>query len=263
MEKVKICPQCGRKISIYTKRCIYCGRFLEKQCPHCLEYVKVEAKRCRFCGQHLIVSPRDIPKVEVSKREVRAQPTKAMVGPPTKYLRSLLKKVASPAKHLRPLLKVGIPIVAGVCFLILLIMFGWTRHQAKLAKKLEAAQLDQLKEQGYAICGELAIKATDIYNAYYRGDKSTEAWVKVRNLSKENVLLDAAYFALVIGDQTVMSQEVKEPYSLHNVLVTAGQETSAVIFFDYVELKAEIIPSAISLIFKGKWQIPLKGSEVG
>jgi len=171
--------------------------------------------------------------------------------------------IASATTHLRRLLKRRIPIVAGVCFLILLITLGWVRHQAKVAKNREAVQLDQLEKEGYIICGDLAIKATDIYNAYYRGDKSTEVWVKVRNLSKESVLLDAAYFALVIGGQTVMSQEVKEPYSLHNVLVAAGEETSAAIFFGYLDLKAEIIPGAVSLIFKGKWQIPLKGSELG
>lgn len=244
MEKAKVCPYCGRKISVYTKRCIYCGRILEKQCPHCLEYVQIEAKRCRFCGQSLPIPSKEVSKPEALGEEVPVRPTKPVVAPPT--------------KHMRRLIKIGIPIVAAVCLLVLvfLIILASARRKAK------SAILNQLAKEGYIICDDLAIKATDIYTGYYRGERRTEVWVKVRNLSEESILVDAAHFALVMGDQKVKRQQVKEPYSLHNKVVAAGQGTSAAIFFDYVELKAETIPTAISLIFKDKWRIPLKGFEV-
>jgi hypothetical protein len=170
--------------------------------------------------------------------------------------------VMSTSRPMRRIIKIALPIGVFVCLLIFVFIVTSARRKAQLVRKAKATLLTQLAEEGYIICGDLALTATDIYNAYYRNEESAEVWVKARNLSKDSILLDSAYFALVIGDQRALPQAVKERYSLDNTLVAPGQETSAVIFFDYVELKDETVPTGISLIFKDKWKIPLKELEV-
>lgn len=47
----KLCPYCGKEIKSTAKKCIHCGKWLEKKCPACGEWVKVEANKCRYCGE--------------------------------------------------------------------------------------------------------------------------------------------------------------------------------------------------------------------
>ncbi len=47
----KLCPYCGKEIKSAAKKCIHCGKWLEKKCPACGEWVKAEANKCRHCGE--------------------------------------------------------------------------------------------------------------------------------------------------------------------------------------------------------------------
>ena len=51
MEETKQCPFCGQEIKATAKKCIHCGKWLEKKCPACGEWIKIDANKCRFCGE--------------------------------------------------------------------------------------------------------------------------------------------------------------------------------------------------------------------
>lgn len=53
MEETKLCPFCGGEIKSTAKKCIHCGKWLEKKCPACGEWIKIDANKCRFCGEWL------------------------------------------------------------------------------------------------------------------------------------------------------------------------------------------------------------------
>lgn len=50
MEEKKLCPFCGQEINATAKKCIHCGKWLEKKCPACGEWIKIDANKCRYCG---------------------------------------------------------------------------------------------------------------------------------------------------------------------------------------------------------------------
>ena len=50
MEETKLCPFCGQEIKSSAKKCIHCGKWLEKKCPACGEWIKIDANKCRYCG---------------------------------------------------------------------------------------------------------------------------------------------------------------------------------------------------------------------
>ncbi len=52
-QETKLCPYCGKEIKNTAKKCIHCGKWLEKKCPACGEWVKTEANKCRYCGEWL------------------------------------------------------------------------------------------------------------------------------------------------------------------------------------------------------------------
>jgi len=47
------CSSCGRQVSPYASRCIYCGRSRGVQCPNCKRYSGEDAVRCSYCGARL------------------------------------------------------------------------------------------------------------------------------------------------------------------------------------------------------------------
>lgn len=51
MEETKLCPFCGHEIKSSAKKCIHCGKWLEKKCPACGEWIKIDANKCRYCGE--------------------------------------------------------------------------------------------------------------------------------------------------------------------------------------------------------------------
>lgn len=51
MENNKLCPFCGKEIKETAKKCIHCGKWLEKKCPACGEWIKIDANKCRYCGE--------------------------------------------------------------------------------------------------------------------------------------------------------------------------------------------------------------------
>ena len=51
MEETKLCPFCGQEIKSSAKKCIHCGKWLEKKCPACGEWIKIDANKCRYCGE--------------------------------------------------------------------------------------------------------------------------------------------------------------------------------------------------------------------
>lgn len=52
-EGKKACPFCGQEISVGAKKCIHCGKWLDKtiKCPTCGETINESAKICRFCKE--------------------------------------------------------------------------------------------------------------------------------------------------------------------------------------------------------------------
>jgi RNA polymerase subunit RPABC4/transcription elongation factor Spt4 len=50
MEETKLCPFCGQEIKSSAKKCIHCGKWLEKKCSACGEWIKIDANKCRYCG---------------------------------------------------------------------------------------------------------------------------------------------------------------------------------------------------------------------
>ena len=52
-EQKKVCPFCGQEISLSAKKCIHCGKWLDKtiKCPTCGETINESAKICRFCKE--------------------------------------------------------------------------------------------------------------------------------------------------------------------------------------------------------------------
>ena len=53
MEETKLCPFCGEVILSVAKKCLHCGKWLEKKCPACSEWIQIDAKKCRYCGEWL------------------------------------------------------------------------------------------------------------------------------------------------------------------------------------------------------------------
>ena len=51
MEETKLCPFCGHEIKSSAKKCIHCGKWLEKKCPACGEWIKIDANKCRYWGE--------------------------------------------------------------------------------------------------------------------------------------------------------------------------------------------------------------------
>lgn len=49
-EETKLCPFCGKEIKATAKKCIHCGKWIEKKCPACGEWIKIDANKCRYCG---------------------------------------------------------------------------------------------------------------------------------------------------------------------------------------------------------------------
>lgn len=85
-KETKICPFCGKEISIRAKKCKYCGKWLndlqqennnkyksdikhqnsdvdlrsqnnEKICPYCCQKIPINAQKCQFCGEWLNQKP--------------------------------------------------------------------------------------------------------------------------------------------------------------------------------------------------------------
>lgn len=85
-KETKICPFCGKEISIRAKKCKHCGKWLndlqqensdrsefdinqpnsyidsrsqnnEKICPYCCQKIPINAQKCQFCGEWLNRKP--------------------------------------------------------------------------------------------------------------------------------------------------------------------------------------------------------------
>ena len=69
---IRICPECGGKVSTTRNDCPHCGyKFIEmKKCPDCEENIPIDSKECPVCGY--IFNNEQVKKEELVTQEVKS-----------------------------------------------------------------------------------------------------------------------------------------------------------------------------------------------